>query len=303
MSPGAVIRAPTWDDLDGLVDLITECDLSDVGVADVGAEELRAEWTEPGFDLARDAWLIVLDERPVGYGYLLARETGSAHAYGFVRPAYRSRGFGAEILRLIEARAREHGGDRLTNYALASDPDVDSLLRSNGYRPVRHYFHLGIDVTGAVLDAPLPGGVEVRPFVPGRDDRRLYDAVVEAFAEEWGYEPHSFEGWKRRHLERPGFEPGLWLVAVDAGEVAGFSLCSIGDGSGFVETLGVRPGWRRRGLGLALLHRSFGLLDARGAARVALNVDGENPTGATRLYERAGMRLLYRFDRYEKALR
>jgi mycothiol synthase len=303
MSTAAVVRAPTWDDLDGLVELITECDLADVGIADVGAEELRAEWSEPGFDLGRDAWLIELDGRPVGYGYLLARETGVLHAYGFVRPAYRSRGLGAELLRLVEERARDRGGTRLTNYALGSDPNVDGLLRTNGYRPVRHYFHLGIDVAGAAFDAPMPEGLEVRRFVPGRDDRDLYDAVVEAFSEEWGYEPYSFETWKRRHLERPGFDPALWLLAVDADEIAGFSLCSAGDGNnGFVETLGVRPDRRRRGLGLALLHRSFELLAARGASRVALNVDGENPTGATQLYERAGMRLLYRFDRYEKAL-
>jgi hypothetical protein len=35
---------------------------------------------------------------------------------------------------------------------------------------------------------------------------------------------------------------------------------------------------------------------------VTLNVDAENATGATRLYERAGMRVLFHFHRYETAL-
>jgi ribosomal protein S18 acetylase RimI-like enzyme len=40
-----------------------------------------------------------------------------------------------------------------------------------------------------------------------------------------------------------------------------------------------------------------------GETTVALGVDSENPTGATRLYERAGMRILWRADVWEKELR
>lgn len=304
MTASAIARAPTWSDLDGVLALVTECDLADVGTTDMNAEQLRREWSEPGFDLGRDAWLLQLDGGLVGYGYLLARETGPILAYGCVRPGHRGRGLGAEILRQIEARARERGGDRLTNYALGSDPDADRLLRAHGYSAVRHYFHLGIELAETAFDTALPAGLEARTFLPGQDDRGVYEAIADAFAEEWGYEPESFDRWRSRRLEGPGFDPALWLVALDAGDVAGFSLCSAAsDGSGWVDTLGVRPGWRHRGLGLALLRRSFELLGAAGATRVVLNVDGENPTGATRLYERAGMRILFRFDRYEKALR
>ena len=43
------------------------------------------------------------------------------------------------------------------------------------------------------------------------------------------------------------------------------------------------------GVGEALLRRAFYDLHARGLRRVGLGVDAESPTGATRLYERAGM--------------
>jgi ribosomal protein S18 acetylase RimI-like enzyme len=72
---------------------------------------------------------------------------------------------------------------------------------------------------------------------------------------------------------------------------------------GFVNTLGVRAPWRRRGLGLALLHAAFGRFWEQGEHRVALGVDAENPTEAKRLYERAGMRAVWRADVYEKVLR
>jgi ribosomal protein S18 acetylase RimI-like enzyme len=70
-----------------------------------------------------------------------------------------------------------------------------------------------------------------------------------------------------------------------------------------VGVLGVRRPWRRRGLGLALLHASFREFRARGLPRALLGVDSENTTGATRLYERAGMRVERTSDSYEKVLR
>ena len=72
---------------------------------------------------------------------------------------------------------------------------------------------------------------------------------------------------------------------------------------GWIGTVGVPKGWRRRGLGLALLRESFRRFAATGETTVALGVDTENPTGATRLYERAGMRVLWQADVWQKELR
>ena len=70
--------------------------------------------------------------------------------------------------------------------------------------------------------------------------------------------------------------------------------------AGWVQGLAVRRPWRRRGLGLALLLHSFRELRARGREHVGLGVDGENTTGAVRLYERAGMHVARRSDTYNK---
>ncbi len=72
---------------------------------------------------------------------------------------------------------------------------------------------------------------------------------------------------------------------------------------GLDRLVGVRPAWRGRGLGLALLHESFRRFRRTGETTVALGVDAENPTGATRLYERAGMRVLWQADVWQKELR
>ena len=50
-----------------------------------------------------------------------------------------------------------------------------------------------------------------------------------------------------------------------------------------------------------MLRRSFVMFAERGFGRVMLNVDAENPTGATALYERVGMRIIKRWDLWERS--
>jgi len=79
----------------------------------------------------------------------------------------------------------------------------------------------------------------------------------------------------------------------DGGCVAGFALgrshLSLDLFRGVIASLAVRPAWRRRGLGLALLRNALGEFYRRGCGSVELLVDGDSLTGALRLYERAGV--------------
>ena len=54
---------------------------------------------------------------------------------------------------------------------------------------------------------------------------------------------------------------------------------------------------------MALLLHSFGEFYRRGRHTVGLGVDSQNLTGATRLYERAGMHVARIYIAYEKELR
>jgi ribosomal protein S18 acetylase RimI-like enzyme len=94
---------------------------------------------------------------------------------------------------------------------------------------------------------------------------------------------------------------------MDGDEIAGVCLCrrdfSEDADMGWVGTLGVRKGWRKRGLGLALLQHAFNVFHQEGKLRVGLGVDAASLTGATRLYEKAGMNVARRYDNYEKVVR
>ena len=104
-----------------------------------------------------------------------------------------------------------------------------------------------------------------------------------------------FEEWRELRLVKdPDFDPTLWFVVRDGDEIAAVMRNEPDrSGAGFVGAIGVRKPWRKRGIALALLYHAFGEFYRRGKRRVALGVDAENPTGATRLYERAGMQVAF----------
>jgi ribosomal protein S18 acetylase RimI-like enzyme len=145
----------------------------------------------------------------------------------------------------------------------------------------------------------------IRPYRTG-EERAVHATVEEAWSVGgWLHEPRAYDDWARTTIERPAHDPTLSLVAEAEGELAGVALCDWkrnGDW-GWVQTLGVRPAWRRRGIGEALLRSAFAEFFRRGERTVALQVDAQSPTGATRLYERAGMRVLYEIVVREKELR
>ena len=117
--------------------------------------------------------------------------------------------------------------------------------------------------------------------------------------------PLTYEEW--RHWSFGGaFDADLWFLAEDGSELAGILIARPERGGddtlGWISVLGVRRPWRRRGLGRALLLHAFGELRRRGKLRAGLGVDGASPTGAVRLYENAGMRVVRRNDHWEKDL-
>ena len=90
-----------------------------------------------------------------------------------------------------------------------------------------------------------------------------------------------------RLMTSPSYDPSLWLLARDGDVPIGALTASIGDG-GWVDWLGVLASHRGRGIAPALLRRSFAAFLERGHAARRLNVDAENVTGATAVYERVG---------------
>ena len=316
---GYELRAVSVEDAPVIAGLINECTFAEIGAPWTDEEETRDELTSPGRDNAYDdALLLASDGTPVGYLQLWAdiAPFTELEATAYVRPRLWGNGLSAWLLRVGEERARGKlhlapPGERVVLQVprFAENEPAGRLFASLGYEYARTFWMMRIELEDAPPPPRVPDGIGIRSFELGRDERALHAAFSEAFAEHWGSPFPSFEQWSHFDLEGEGsgFDPSLWFLAVDGDEVVGAACCRAStaraEDTAQVNDLAVRKRWRRRGVGLALLRAAFGELHRRGILRAELGVDSENATGATRLYEGAGMRLAYAWEFWEKELR
>jgi mycothiol synthase len=312
--PGFRMRPPQDEDAGEVAAFANEECVAFLGVPIVDADWLRARWTAPGVD--RDLDFAVV-ESPDGElcGFLSVESEPpftEVFALGIVAPAFHGRGLGAAIVSEIERRARRFEaladpGARMLIHAgaLADEPRVSALLSSRGYREVRRFELRRVDFAGEPPLLAEVEGITVRGFRP-EEARQLYEAHVEAFADHWGEGEETYEDFRHHHFDSPDYDPGLWFVAWDGDELAGYVGAhdkSREDPSrGYIALIGVRRPFRRRGLGEALLLHAFGALHARDRLGVDLHVDADSLTGATGLYAKVGMTAHPRFATWEKEL-
>jgi mycothiol synthase len=293
------VRPPTLDDAEAASAVIEADERRLRGEVQWGVGDLRDWWSQ--LDMGRNAWLVESDGRVVAVGSLLQRGD-KLDGWMTVDPDFTGLGISSALVGLAEGRARELGGLTIKLGTFAENVAAKSLLEELGYRDARHYYEMRIELDGLPPAAEWPPGLRAVPFELA-DARSLHAAINDAFADEWNFHQRSFEEFKALRLEAPDFDPTLWFVVKDAGEIAAFILCwAKRFGGPHVGLVGVRKPWRRRGLGLALLRHAFREFHGRGERRVGLGVDAENATGATLLYERAGMHVHSEEIVYEKEL-
>ncbi|HJZ45637.1 MAG TPA: GNAT family N-acetyltransferase [Roseiflexaceae bacterium] len=306
------VRSASFDDLHAVVALVNDCSLAEGGSPDETPQNLLSDWNTPGFSLATDTWVATAPEgQVIGYEQVEVGSDGSPFELdGYVHPDFTGQGIGAFLLQLAEDRARDALPDRaseqparLRGNIAAANQGARQLFRGAGFQIIRHFWRMEIDLAAQPAPPRLPEGISIRDFVPGQDERATHAAVEEAFEDHWEHAPIAFEEWERRLIRRDDFDPSFWFLATNGGEVIGTALCyARSDTMGWVRGLGVRRGWRGRGLGLALLQHAFGAFYARGRTTVGLGVDAQSPTRATQLYQRAGMRVTEEYETYEKIL-
>ena len=295
-----MIRDVTKEDAPELAALLNEISRAQYGDEDISATAV-AEW----FDLPELVAVVHEDESGRLTAYAdLQRSADGVYAWVDLREHPEHPGTAAGILDRMEREAAGRPGTTLRTFPNEHDHSLRELLAARGYTEVRSHFQMLIELDGEVPAPAWPAGLEVSTMRAGEEEA-VYEADMEAFADHWGFVREPFERWRVRML-RELFDPGLWWVAREGGEIAGICLCALhqsGDPTlGWVDTLGVRRPWRKRGLGTALLLEAFREFGRRGCTRVGLGVDAENTTGAVRLYERAGMHVERRSDTWEKRL-
>lgn len=299
------LRPPTLDDVSGLVEFFAAIHAAHGSGAAVEAE-IRDWLTNPILDQEENFRIALEGRKIVGWVDLWDQNREHERLFLDVRSHPRDVALYRPLLDWGEARASAVADGRnalLRAGAVSDDNILADELRKRGYRIIRHFFTMEIDLVDEPPGPEWPPGISVRTFRKG-DERAVYEADDEAFRDHWDYVPMPYEDWSKHMLESTQFDPDLWFLAEDGDELAGFALCldERRPDTGHLGVLGVRAPWRRRGIARALLLHTFAEFRRRGRSKADLGVDSDNLTGAVRLYERAGMRVVRRFDSYEKGV-
>jgi ribosomal protein S18 acetylase RimI-like enzyme len=306
------------EEVAAVVDLCNAAAIAEYGVPDVDERLISESYQIPGFQAERDS-LLVLDPagRPAGLAEFYDNEVEHVAPFFFVRvrPEYADSPVADAVLTWGAERAPlnlplSEPGTRVamhSSVAAVNEAMITAHERA-GWHHERTSWTMEIDLRQQEVPQPLwPEGITLRTADLERDAHAIHAAENDAFSDHYGFLASSFEDWW--HFRTRFFvpEPDLWFLAMDGEEIAGMSLCSsrrIGQPDlGWVSTLGVRRAWRRQGMGLAILQHSLRALQQRGKPRAGLGVDAQSLTGATRLYEKAGMRVVRESREYELLVR
>ena len=292
-------------DLQAVCDLLNACDAVDHLDDNYAVEDLRGQLADPRLDPAYD--LRIWEDaagRPAGWGKLgTAPNLEAVQDAGLhmrVHPDYRQYNLESAILAWAEARAREVGQARRKPVRLrAGSKDFDTrtldLLARHGFAPNRYFFQMACPLDAPIPAPQFPAGYTLRAC---REDE-LAEWVAcfnESFIDHWNHHPTTVEQ-RQNWLDHRAYRRERDLVAIAPdGRIAAFCFCWIdpaynarnGRNEGWIEVLGTRRGYRKIGLGRAMLLAGLQRLQADGVNPAVLGVDAENPTGALRLYESAG---------------
>lgn len=317
---GFTARHARLDDAEMAAEMGKQYALDTSGFADIDGATLRNLWQSPNFDPAQDVYFVFSPQgKLAGYYEIWANNLPPVHpfVFGAVDVEFHNLGIGTHMLAWAENRARQLLGKIPPEARVAPVTGCEhhlenakALFQNNGWKYFRSSYTMRIDFESVPPAPVIPAGITLQTYLPDLAEA-TYRAVDEAFKDHFGHIDQPFEvgfaRFKKTMIEDPLFDPSLWYLAIAEGEIVGTCLCRKeawdDPKSGYISSLGVLRPWRKHGLGLALLRQSFGEFYRRGTRKVSLGVDALNITGALRLYEKAGMRVLRQFDQYEKEIR
>jgi mycothiol synthase len=264
-------------------------------------------------DPERDTRLVLAGDTLVAAGVVPTPPQGGykLDLEGGVRPGWRGRGLGREMLGWQLARARElhtehapGSGWEVHASSMLGDEAAIRLYERMGLTPGRYWFEMVADLPVSTEPVGLPAGLDLVTYTPDRA-RALYEAHMEAFQDHWGYQRREWEKWAPLSVEAEFFIPDLSLLVLDGDDIAGYVL-NYRDPDPkrmYIGQVGVRRPWRRRGIAAALLTEALARAAGAGFTVAVLGVDADSPTGAGGVYERVGFRYSHRAATYVLPIR
>ncbi|MDQ3929237.1 MAG: GNAT family N-acetyltransferase [Chloroflexota bacterium] len=333
---GSNVAEPPWQvryyrpgDIPALAELINAADRADGVYKLTTDEDLRDTMETPSLEPER--WVIIVEGPSppgVGEGLLLgfgrafpsndkARNERIYNVALRVRPDVRQYGLEQEIARRLVALLRQHEAEprlehvakvRLRTYLFDTHASARHTWEQTGLRRVYTGWTMIRPLDNSLPDPQPVEGVRLRTYRRPDDNAAALQALNSAFSDNFDFQPLDERRWDYA-MSASYVRPDLSWVAEpldEPGRIVGFSICWIteeenaqtGRKEGFIEGVGVVPGWRRQGIGRALLLNSLHSLKSAGMEVALADVDSDSEA-ATRLFQLAGFGVRNSLLQYE----
>jgi mycothiol synthase len=184
---------------------------------------------------------------------------------------------------VVAARGR---CDLLITDVFAGDGPREEALRGLGFGPTERGYCVTVRDLERPLTADLPGGFAVRSAAGPEDAAGLAAVHAAAFGSSWTAQEYA------DLMRSPGYDPSREFVAVAPdGRFGAFCVVWFDDvnRTGLFEPVGTAEGFRRLGLGRAVMAAGIARMRVAAMERAVVWHDRDNP-GAAALYAAAGFR-------------
>ena len=224
-----------------------------------------------------------------------------------VHPGYRRKGIAEKLVKCAIERAIELKVKIAHANISQEDKAGKRLFSKMGFRFVRRYLELKLDLSKVRLSKIKRNDYPCRPMMPGEEER-LTRLQNRSFMDSWGFNPNTEEEISYRiHLSEATFKD--ITLCFDGIEPIGYCWSKIFyekdkslDGMrGRINMLGVDPNYRGKGVGKKVLLNGLIQLKSRGVRFVVLTVDNENKVART-LYQSVGFKVKSSSLWYQKDL-
>lgn len=303
-------RPLTLDDAEQIVEINREMELAEPADLHLSVDEVVEDFTGPTKDLSRASYGLFDDDSLVAYSAVSAISDGTvwkAMLDGGVRTAWTRQGLGSRVLRRAQEQATAWKAEVATGlsgelmmWLEQHRPSTIALAEAEGFETKRYFLRMQRDLAGPVDTPVAPTGFTIRGYLDG-DSEAVRVARNRTFADRWGSIENTPERWRAHMTGSKAFRPQHSYLATfddgpDAGSIAAFVMAEEFDAeteargyrTGYIALVGTERAARGHGLASVLLARQLTSMRDDGYAYAELGVDSDSPTGAGRIYQRAG---------------
>lgn len=294
------VRPVRLNDADAVYEIIARQNIHDYGSALRTRDDILRTWHS--LNLENDTCTAFADGKLAGYAELLDNDSP------FIYLAEANNvDLAFQFLTILEEQVLARKKESVNLFTRVSEKNntLLQLFAASGYKSNLSFLIMELVLNEVPASPQWPAGITVRSFIQGADEQATYQTDEEASKDKGYHDPLSYEDWvKRMGMDKETFDPGLWFLACESNEVTGVVLNVFNKESntGWVDHLSVRPAWRKRGIGKALLLHSFGEFYRRGIYQIKLSVDSKSLTNAPDLYKSVGMQTVQQYHIYRKVI-